>query len=117
MIYQFPKINNISDILPAIAGKEEFIIADRPGFKVVNYLVQFENTFENPMDEGISEQEKLYRTIRRECRGIIFDEITGDIIRRPFNKFFNLNIPTPHVIKYSTLNLSVNNFFILPSFK
>jgi len=109
MIYQFPKINNISDILPAIAGKEEFIIADRPGFKVVNYLVQFENTFENPMDEGISEQEKLYRTIRRECRGIIFDEITGDIIRRPFNKFFNLNeksetrtenvnISLPHVI-------------------
>jgi len=29
--------------------------------------------------------------IRRECRGIIFDTVTGDIIRRPFHKFFNVN--------------------------
>jgi RNA ligase len=29
--------------------------------------------------------------IRRECRGIIFDTVTGEIIRRPFHKFFNVN--------------------------
>ena len=29
--------------------------------------------------------------VRRECRGIIFDTATGDIIRRPFHKFFNVN--------------------------
>jgi RNA ligase len=108
-MYTFPIIKNISDVLPAIAGREEFIIADRPGFKVVNYLVQFETTFEDPNEPGISDQEKLHRTIRRECRGIIFCDKTGNIIRRPFNKFFNLNekaetrtenvnIALPHVI-------------------
>jgi RNA ligase len=29
--------------------------------------------------------------VRRELRGIVFDTATGDIIRRPFHKFFNVN--------------------------
>lgn len=108
-MYNFPVIKNIADVLPAIVGKEEFIIADRDGFKVMNYLVQFEATFEDPNEVGITEEEKSFRIIRRELRGIIFDDKTGDIIRRPFNKFFNLNekaetrtenvdISLPHVI-------------------
>jgi len=109
MSYEFPVIKNISDVLPAIAGKEEFIVAERNGFNVINYLVNYELTFENPNEEGISEQESLYRTIRRECRGIIFDSKNGKILRRPMNKFFNLgekeetrseniDISKPHVI-------------------
>ena len=48
MSYEFPVIKNISDVLPAIAGKEEFIVAERNGFNVINYLVNYELTFENP---------------------------------------------------------------------
>jgi RNA ligase len=33
----------------------------------------------------------LIATLRRECRGIIFDSKTGEILRRPFHKFFNVN--------------------------
>jgi len=106
---EFPIIKNIADVLPAIVGKEEFIVAERDGFKVMNYLVQFETTFEDPNEVGITEQEKSFRLVRRELRGIIFDDKTGDILRRPFNKFFNLNekpetrsenidISQPHVI-------------------
>jgi RNA ligase len=37
------------------------------------------------------EVENLHARLRRECRGIIFDTATGDILRRPFHKFFNVN--------------------------
>lgn len=88
---KFSLIRNISDILPAIQGKDEFIVAEKEGYVVVNYNVMFEDTFQDSEESGISEQESLYRYLRREARGIIFDSKTGDIVRRPFHKFFNVN--------------------------
>jgi len=75
--YDFPIINNISDVLPAIEGRDEFTVAVKEGYTVINYNVMMSDTFDCP--------------IRRECRGIIFDTASGDIIRRPFQKFFNVN--------------------------
>jgi RNA ligase len=77
MNYQFPHITNISDVLPAIEGRDEFVVAVKEGYTVINYNVMMADTFDC--------------NIRRECRGIIFDTATGDIIRRPFHKFFNVN--------------------------
>lgn len=77
MNYEFPTIRNISDVLPAIAGHDEFVIADKEGYTVINYNVMMADTFDCD--------------IRRECRGIIFDTETGEILRRPFHKFFNVN--------------------------
>lgn len=77
MNYDFPIINNISDVLPAIEGRDEFVVAVKEGYTVINYNVMMADTFDC--------------NIRRECRGIIFDTATGDIIRRPFHKFFNVN--------------------------
>ena len=77
MNYEFPTINNISDVLPAIEGRDEFVVAVKEGYTVINYNVMMADTFDC--------------NIRRECRGIIFDTATGDIIRRPFHKFFNVN--------------------------
>jgi RNA ligase len=77
MNYEFPTITNISDVLPAIAGRDEFVVAEKEGYTVINYNVMLADTFDC--------------NIRRECRGIIFDTVTGDIIRRPFHKFFNVN--------------------------
>ena len=91
MRYAFPIIRNISDVLPAIAGRDEFIIAERPGYKIVNYLVNYITTFEDPSEQGISDEERLFRAIRRECRGVAFCSETGRILRRPLSKFFNLN--------------------------
>ena len=76
MNYEFPIINNISDVLPAIEGRDEFVVAVKEGYTVINYNVMMADTFDC--------------NIRRECRGIIFDT-TGEIIRRPFHKFFNVN--------------------------
>jgi len=77
MNYEFPTIRNISDVLPAIEGRDEFVVAVKEGYTVINYNVMMADTFDC--------------NIRRECRGIIFDTATGDIIRRPFHKFFNVN--------------------------
>ena len=77
MNYEFPFITNISDVLPAIEGRDEFVVAEKEGYTVINYNVMMADTFDC--------------NIRRECRGIIFDSVTGDIIRRPFHKFFNVN--------------------------
>lgn len=81
-MYEFPIINHIDDILPAIEGRKEFVVAERDGYKIVNYSVMMPDSFPN-LGEPFSE-------LRRECRGIIFDT-EGNLIRRPLHKFFNIN--------------------------
>lgn len=95
MNYKFPIINNISDVLPAIAGRDEFVVAEKEGYTVINYNVMIADTFPDVVSDretisGVKIQ-NFDAAIRRECRGIIFDTETGDIIRRPFHKFFNVN--------------------------
>lgn len=84
MNYAFPVINTIDDVLPAIAGRDEFVVAQRDFGTVINYLVAMPGTFkmEGPDD--------VMGAIRRECRGLIFDT-EGRIMSRPFHKFFNVN--------------------------
>jgi len=98
MNYEFPLIRNISDVLPAIEGRDEFVVAEKEGYTVINYNVMMADTFPDVNENshtGVNSndiQRKVHHSkIRRECRGIIFDSVTGDIIRRPFHKFFNVN--------------------------
>ena len=91
--YKFPHITNISNVLPAIAGRDEFVVADKGSYTVINYNVMMADTFPPVIQELLDagHEQDDYARIRRECRGIIFDSKTGDIIRRPFHKFFNVN--------------------------
>jgi RNA ligase len=94
MNYEFPHITNIADVLPAIEGRDEFVVAKKEGYTVINYNVMMADTFpdvETDFDEFSSSVDPNIAKIRRECRGISFDTETGDIIRRPFFKFFNIN--------------------------
>lgn len=98
MNYEFPIINNISDVLPAIEGRDEFTVAVKEGYTVINYNVMMADTFPAVIaaddlraNHDHYETENLHARLRRECRGIIFDTATGEIIRRPFHKFFNVN--------------------------
>jgi len=87
MKYKFPIIKTIDDVLPAIKDHDEFVIADKGDYIVINYNVQFPDTF--------SREHKGWE-IRRECRGLIFDS-QGELISRPFHKFFNVNeMPETH---------------------
>ena len=82
MRYQFPLIRELGDVLPAIEGRDEFIVVQKDGYQVVNYAVAFEDTF--PAIESVND------AIRRECRGLIFD-LEGKLIARRYHKFFNVN--------------------------
>ena len=84
MHYQFPVIRHINDVLPHIEGRDEFIVAEREGYSVVNYVVSMSDTFD------MTGPDDLTGAIRRECRGLIFDR-DGNLMSRPFHKFFNVN--------------------------
>ena len=79
MNYDFPIITRIEDVLPHIEGFDEIIVAEREGYKVINYMVSTPRLWER--SHGWE--------VRRECRGLIFDD-EGRLISRPFHKFFNL---------------------------
>ena len=83
MIYTFPYIENITHVLPYIEGRDEFVVSAKDRYTVINYNVSFEDTF--PPVKSIGD------AIRRECRGIIFCNSTGNVIARRYHKFFNLN--------------------------
>lgn len=81
--YKFPIIVSIDDVLPAIEGRDEFIVADKKDYIVINYVVMQESTFQLDPNNNFGEY-------RRECRGIKFYP-DGRIMARPFHKFFNVN--------------------------
>lgn len=85
MHYKFPLLRHINDVLPHIEGRDEFIVAVRPGYIVINYAVAFPGTFTMTGPDDIG------GAIRRECRGLIFNAETGALLSRSYHKFFNLN--------------------------
>lgn len=100
--YDFPIIKTIDDVIYDIHGYDEIRIIEKDDYTVINYAVAFEDTFE------WDEDDKFSSSIRRECRGLIFDS-KGKLISRPYHKFFNLgekedtqinqiNLHEPHVI-------------------
>ena len=103
MNYQFPDLNHIRDVLPHIEGRDEFRVMQKDWYTVINYAVAFEDTFQwDDNDYGGS-------VVRRECRGLIFDTTTGQLISRPYHKFFNagekeetqldkINLYEPHIV-------------------
>ena len=115
MNYTFPAIYTLDDIRPAIAGRTDFIVAERDWGYVVNYIVAMPDTFppvvtkedwcpgcNTPLSEiegcgsqrcpDIIEKDKFdeIAAIRRECRGLLFD-VAGNVLARRLHKFFNVN--------------------------
>jgi len=83
MRYQFPEIRHISDVLPHVEGREEFVVAEREGYSVVIYVVAMADTFD------MADADDLGGAIRRECRGLKFAP-NGEITARPLHKFHNV---------------------------
>ncbi len=102
MFYDFPKIETIEDVLNDINGYEEIRVTDKGDYTVINYAVAFEDTF------AWDSEDPHASSIRRECRGLIFDK-DGKLVSRPYHKFFNagekeetqlnkINLYEPHVV-------------------
>ena len=110
MNYEFPRIVHISQVLEAIAGDEDmFYVVVKDGYTVINYKLPCNKTFPAVTDRNTA--------IRRELRGIKFDNETGEIVSRVFQKFFNagereetllenVDITQPH-IRYEKLDGSM----------
>lgn len=102
MKYDFPYIKHIDEVLPAIEGSPEFIVAEKDGYTVVNYVVSTEDTFPEVHTSGGSakmrDEATRNKAIRRECRGLIFGK-DGRVIARRYHKFFNVNERNETLIK------------------
>lgn len=97
--YKFPVINNFSEIAHIFAENENYIVAYKDGYTVINYVRAGKET--HPIVETND------HAILREARGLIFDSVSGRVIARRFHKFFNLgeredvmeiDLFKPHVI-------------------
>lgn len=80
--YQFPMIDTLGDVLPHI--DDRFRVVEKEGLTFINYLTPCPDTF-----PPVAGTDALRAAVRRECRGITFDSGTGEIVSRPFHKFFN----------------------------
>jgi RNA ligase len=76
---------------------------EKDWYTVINYAVSFEETFKWDANDPAGS------IVRRECRGLIFDTETGNLISRPYHKFFNagekeetqlnkINLYEPHIV-------------------
>lgn len=107
MFYQFPHISRIEQVLEAIKNSDDFRVTQKDGYQVIQYNLANSTTFPQikPGLESFKEwkdigggyattvtipRDEVSLAIRRECRGLIFDN-NGNLIRRAFHKFFNLN--------------------------
>jgi RNA ligase len=102
MNYKFPTIETIEDVLSDLNGYDEIRVMDKGEYTVINYMVAFEDTFKWDHEDSHAS------SIRRECRGLIFNT-DGKLISRPYHKFFNagekeetqldkINLYEPHVV-------------------
>lgn len=70
-------INDIYKHLPGNSLPEEFKVIQRDNYQVIDYVFVNKDSFD-------------HHDILLECRGIKFD-LEGNLIARPFHKFFNVN--------------------------
>ena len=82
MHYEFPANITLDEVREVIKDDPNFIIVEKGSYTVVNYVRMGSDTFPPVIDRATA--------IRRELRGLIFDTVTGVILRRGLTKFFNI---------------------------
>lgn len=84
--YDFPVIRNIGDVLIHIEDNDNFLVTKNEEFGItcIRYSHVGNDTFAD-----VPEERGFIEAIKRECRGLIFDSDTGELLRRPLHKFFN----------------------------
>ena len=82
MLYNFPVIQHIDEVLEAIKPFTNFAVRrdEVRGFTTIDYVYITHETFARTQPKW---------ELLRECRGIAFDNNSGKVISRPFHKFFN----------------------------
>ena len=87
----FPIDITLDETMDAIQGSSDFrVFSYKEGYTFIKYQSSDDSTFPE-LESAKDDFEKRKFQIRRECRGIGFDNITGKCVCRRFHKFFNIN--------------------------
>lgn len=91
MRYEFQPASHVDDYLKAIAGSNEFVVKRDTvnGLMVLNYVFTCPTSFPDP--STLTGEAHRLAVLRRDCRGLKFDLETGDVVAKPYHKFFNVN--------------------------
>lgn len=81
--YEFPCMQYWHTLAKHFEGNENFIVVDKDEYFVVNYVRAGDDTHPT-----VTSKREI---VLREGRGLIFCSKTGELLSRPFHKFFNLN--------------------------
>ena len=100
----YARIETLDTAMEAIKGKKEFIVQHKDGYVFIKYRGVFNSTFPDP-EKAETENEKYLLKVRRECRGIAFDQTTKMIVTRKFHKFFNVNEKSETNVRSKTIFL------------
>jgi len=116
----------LDEALNALKGRDEFVVKYHDGLVCMDYILCFPGTFEVSEIE-IAERGEVQAMrnawIRRNCRGMTFDETTGEIVSLPLHKFFNVDqtaetqfekLASRNAKIYEKLDGSMIHFFIHP---
>ena len=90
MNFDFAHITNIDQILPLIEGNASFDVKVKDWYTVINYNYYNGDPFKN-YSLLTTDEERETQKLLHECRGIKFCSSTGNLLARPFHKFFNVN--------------------------
>lgn len=104
----FPSDLTLEEVLEAIKGVKGFVVIDKGDHVIIIYVLVTEDTFPPLENANDPKTQRIYQ-ILRECRGIVFSKVTGQVISRRFHKFFNvgehketdptmIDLSRPHVI-------------------
>lgn len=86
---RFPMIRTIADVEASIVADKGIRALPHDDITIVRYLINSSDVFTTILDA--------------ECRGLIFDAETGELLSRPLHKFFNLfERELPEEVDFST---------------
>jgi len=90
----FPIITHVDQVRQSIHNCKDFSETTKDGLVIFNYKFGKADTFPDPNDASLVHNDEKLRNdylIRRECRGLICDAETGEVLSRAYHKFFNVN--------------------------
>lgn len=110
--YPFPAIQHIDDVLPYVDDDCFRVVEKACGNTYINYVKMGNDTFPafetesypyDAWEQHTIDQWNIRAAMRREGRGIAFNTATGEIVSRPFHKFFNVG-------EREDMDISILNF-------
>lgn len=84
----FPENLTLDELRTCTSDIKEIRECKFDGYSIFSYFFTRSDTFPDPT-QVTGEKRRNYQ-IRRECRGLVFNQKTGEIISRRYHKFFNL---------------------------